>query len=64
MKEAVGVLLGAIFVIAVVAGVFVIVAGILMLLMNAAFPLLVFGYGQALALAGIAFLIGLPAMRS
>lgn len=37
---------------------------LLMLLMNAAFPLLAFGYWQALALLGIAVLIGLPTMTN
>jgi hypothetical protein len=44
-----------------VVGVF---ALLLMLLVNAAFPLLPFGYWQALAGLGIAVLIGLPAMKN
>jgi hypothetical protein len=54
---AIGVLLG----VAMILGVFTF---LLMLLMNIAFPLLAFGYWQALALLGIVVLIGLPAMKN
>lgn len=52
---AIGTILGLV----IVVGVF---ALLLMLLMNVAFPLLAFGFWQALALLGISFLVGLPAM--
>jgi hypothetical protein len=54
---AIGVLLG----VAMILGIFTF---LLMLLMNLAFPLLAFGYWQALALLGIVVLIGLPAMKN
>lgn len=59
------VILTAIGVIIAVALILGIAAALLMLLMNLAFPLLAFGFWQALALLGISILfIGLPAMKS
>ena len=54
---AIGTLLGA----AISVGVF---ALLLMLLMNVAFPLLAFGFWQAVALLGIAIIVGIPAMMN
>jgi hypothetical protein len=54
---AIGTVLGLVLVVGVL-------ALLLMLLMNAAFPLLAFGFWQALALLGIALIVGLPAMKS
>lgn len=54
---AIGTLLGA----AISVGVFALV---LMLLMNVAFPLLAFGFWQAVAMLGIAIIVGIPAMMS
>lgn len=54
---AIGTILG----LGIVVGVF---ALLLMLLMNAAFPLLSFGFFQAVAMLGIAIIVGIPAMMS
>lgn len=58
------VLIGALAVLIVSVVIFGLVALLLMWLMNLAFPLLPFEYGQSLALTGIMLLIGLPAMRN
>jgi hypothetical protein len=47
-----------------VAMILAVVTFLVMVLVNIAFPLLDFGYWQALALLGLGFLIGLPAMKS
>lgn len=54
------VILTAVGVLLAVAMILGILTLLLMLLMNVAFPLLPFGFWQALALLGIACLIGLP----
>ena len=45
-----------------VAMVLALITLLLMVLMNLAFPLLPFNYWQALALLGVAFVIGLPGL--
>jgi len=61
MKETILTAIGTVLGLVLVVGV---LALLLMLLMNAAFPLLAFGFWQALALLGIALIVGLPAMKS
>lgn len=58
------VILGALLVLLIGAVVFGLVALALWWLVPIAFPLLPFTYPQALALTGIACIIGAPAMRS
>ena len=61
MKKTILTAIGTVLGLVLVVGIF---ALLLMLLMNIAFPLLAFGYWQAMALLGIAFIVGLPAMKS
>lgn len=58
------VLLGALVVLFLAAAAFLLLSLVLLLLVPAAFPLLGFGFTNAMALAGIVVLIGLPAMRN